>query len=183
MAWRGVRLSNYTFAAPTPYLIAPSIYAAASIHLMIVARHARSQCIVLHASISADLRFEEDDRREPKVPIRRDGKIKACGTTARDWSRFQCLHIGLSTADTVPWIRNDARQPRVTAASICAFSQCHQGSFASGRFIVNLGAWLAATKTRAFARASAARAAGIIGGGWRQRRSSARSRGRVRGPG
>ena len=50
------------------------------------------------------------------------------------------------------------------AASIGAFLQCHQGSFASGRFTVNLRAWLAQTMTRAFALASAARAVEIIGG-------------------
>ena len=183
MAWRDVRLSNCTFAAPTTYLIAPPIYAAASIHPTIVARRARSQCVVFHASISVDLRLEKDGRRETNVPIRKDGKIKACGTTARDRSRFHCLHIGLSTAATVPRIRNEARHPRVRAASIGAFSQCHQGSFASGRFTVNLRAWFAPMMTRAFALASAARAAGIIGGCWRQRRSSARSRGRVRWPG
>ena len=75
---------------------------AASIHPTIVARRARSQRIVLLAAISVDLRFEKDDRRETKVPIIRDGKIKAGGTTTRDWSRFECLHIGLSTAATVP---------------------------------------------------------------------------------
>ena len=174
MAWHDVRLSNCTFAAPTPYLIAPPIYAAASIHLTIVARRARSQCVVLHASISVDLRSERDGRRETNVPIGSDGKIKACGTTARDWSRFQCLHIGLSTADKVPQIRNEARQLCVRAASIGAFSQCHQGSFASGTFAVNLGAWLVPTMTRAFAPASAARATEITGVCWRQRRSSAR---------
>ena len=126
MAWRDVRLSNCTFAAPTPYLIAPPLYAAASIHLTIVARRARSQYVVSHALISVDLRLEKDGRRETKVLIRKDGKIKACGTTARDRSRFQCLHIGLSTATTVPRLRNEARQPRVRSASIGAFSQCHQ---------------------------------------------------------
>ena len=74
---------------------------AASIHPKIVARRARSQCVVLLASISGDLRLEKIDRKETKVPIRKDGKIKACGTNARDWSRFQCLHIGLSTEATV----------------------------------------------------------------------------------
>lgn len=147
---------------------------AASIHPTIVARRARSQRIVLLAAISVDLRFEKDDRRETKVPIRRDGKIKACGTTPRDWSRFQCLHIGLSTVEAVPRSRNDARQPRLKAAFIGAFSQCHQGSFASGSSAVNLGVWLALTMTRAFVHASAARVAGIMGGCWRQRRSSAR---------
>ena len=175
MAWRDVRLPNCTFAAPTPNLIVPSICVAASIHPTIVARRAGSQCVVLLASISGDLRLEKSDRKETKVPIRKDGKIKACGTTARDWSRFHCLHIGLSTAATVPRVRNEARQPCVRAASIGAFSQCHQGSFASGRFTVSLGVWLAPTMTRAFALASAARAAEIIGGCWRQRRSSARS--------
>ena len=174
MAWRDVRLSNCTSAAPTPRLIAPPICMAAAIHPTIVARRARSQCIVLLASISVDLRFEKDDRREPKVTIGSDGKIKACGTTARDWSRFQCLHIGLSTATTVPRLRNVARQPRVGAASIGAFSQCHQGSFASGSFTVTLGVWLAPTMTRAFDLASAARAAETIGACWRRRRSSAR---------
>ena len=183
MAWLGVRLSNCTSAAPTPRLIAPPICMAASIHPTIVARRARSQCVVFHASISVDLRLEKGGRRETNVPIRRDGKIKACGTTARDRSRFQCLHIGLSTAATVPRIRNEARPPRVRAASTGAFSQCHQGSFASSRFAVSLGAWLAPTMTRAFVHASAARAAEIIGGCWRRRRSSARSRGRVRWPG
>ena len=175
MAGREVGLSNCTFAAPTPYLIAPSVCVAASIHLTIVARRARSQCVVLHASISVDLRSERDGRRETNVPIGSDGKIKACGTTARDWPQFQCLHIGLSTATTVPRLRNEARQPRVGAASIGAFSQCHQGSFASGRFAVSLGAWLAPTMTRAFDLVSATRAVEIIGGCWRQRRSSARS--------
>ena len=74
---------------------------AASIHPKIVARRARSQCVVFHASISFDLRLEKDGWRETNVPIRKDGKIKACGTNARDWSRFQCLHIGLSTEATV----------------------------------------------------------------------------------
>ena len=129
-----------------------------------MAHRARSQRIVLLAAIPVDLRFEKDDRRETKVPIRRDGKIKVCGTTARDWSRFHCLHIGLSTAATVPGIRNEARQPCVRAASIGGFSQCHQGSFASSGFAVSLGAWLAPTMTRAFALASAARAVEIIGG-------------------
>ena len=173
-AWHDVRLSNCTFAAPTPHLIAPPIYAAASIHLTIVARRARSQCVVLHASISVDLRLEKDGRRETNVPIRKDGKIKACGTACSHRPQFQCLHIGLSTAATVPRLRNEARQPRVRSASIGAFSQCHQGSFASGRFTVNLRAWFAPTMTSAFALASAARAAGIIGVCWRQRRSSAR---------
>ena len=116
------------------------------------------------AAISVDLHLEKDDWRRGKVRIRREGKIKACGTTARDRPQFQCLHIELSTAATVPRIRNDARQPRVKAASIGAFPQCHQGSFASGRFTVNLRAWLAQTMTRAFALASAARAVEIIGG-------------------
>lgn len=147
---------------------------AASINPTIVARRARSQRIVLLAAISLGPRFKKDDRRETRAPIRRDGKIKACGTTARDWSRFQCLHIGLSTTDTVPRTRNEARQPRVRAASIGAFSQCHQGSFASGSFAVSLGAWLAPTMIHAFALALAARVAGNIGGYWRQRRSSAR---------
>ena len=109
MAWRDVQLSNYTFAAPTPHLIALPICVAASIHLTIVVRRARSQCVVLLALISADLRFEEDDRREPKVPIRRDGKIKAGGTACPDRPRFHCLHIGLSTALTVPPSRDEAR--------------------------------------------------------------------------
>jgi len=134
------------------------------------------------ALISVDLHLEKDDWRGAKVRIGREGKIKACGTTARDWSRFQCLHIGLSTAVTVPWIRNEAPQPRVRPASIGAFSQCHQGSFANGRFAASLGAWLALTMTCAFALASAARAAGTIDGCWQRRRSSARSRGRVRWP-
>ena len=174
MAWRDVRLSNCTSAAPTPPLIAPPICGAASIHLTIVARRARSQCIVLIASLSGGLRFEKDDRRETKVPMMRDGKIKACGTACSHRPRFQCLHIGLSTADTVPRIRNEARQLRVRAASIGAFPQCHQGSFASSGFAVSLGVWLAPTMTRASTLASAARAAEIIGGCWRQRRSSAR---------
>ena len=174
MALRDVPLPSCTFSTPSLPLIAPPICAAALIHPTIVARRARSQCIVLLASISVDLRFKEDDRGELKVPIRRDGKIKACGTTARDRSRFQCLHIGLSTATTVPRLRNVARQPRVGAASIGAFSQCHQGSFASGRFTVNLRAWLAPTMTRASALVSATRTVEIIGGCWRQRRSSAR---------
>ena len=72
MAWRDVRLSNCTFAAPTPYLIAPPIYAAALIHPTIVARRARSQRIVLVALISVDLRLEKDGRRETNVPIRKD---------------------------------------------------------------------------------------------------------------
>ena len=127
------------------------------------------------ATVSVDLRLEKDRWRGDKVRIRREGKIKACGTTARDWSRFHCLHIGLLTADTVPRIRNQARQHRVMAASIGAFPQCHQGSFASGGFAVSLGAWLAPTMIHAFALALAARAAEIIGGCWRQRRSSARS--------
>ena len=101
MAWLGVPLSNCTSAAPTPRLIAPPICMAASIHPTIVARRVRSQCVVFHASISVDLRSEKDGRTETNVPIRKDGKIKACGTTARDWSRFQCLHIGLSTEATV----------------------------------------------------------------------------------
>ena len=86
MAWRDVRLSNCTFAAPTPYLIAPPIYAAALIHPTIVARRARSQRIVLVALISFGMRLDKDDRRETNVPIRTDGKIKACGTAARDRS-------------------------------------------------------------------------------------------------
>ena len=173
-AWHDVRLSNCTFAVPTPHLIALPICVAPSIHLTIVARRARSQCVVLLALISVDRRSEKDDRRETKVPIREDGKIKACGTTARDWSRFHCLHIGLSTAATVPRIHNEARQPGVRASSIGGFSQCHQGSFASSRFSVNLRAWLAPTMIHAFAPASAAREVGITGGCWRQRRSSAR---------
>ncbi len=139
-----------------------------------MAPRARSQCVVLLALISVDRRSEKDDRRETKVPIGSEGKIKACGTTARDRPQFQCLHIGLSTTTTVPRIRIEARQPGVRAASIGGFSQCHQGSFASSRFAVSLGAWLAPTMTRAFVHASAARAAGTIGGCWRQRRSSAR---------
>jgi len=115
--------------------------------------------------------------------IRKDGKIKACGTTVRDWSRFQCLHIGLSTAVTVPWLRNEARQLRVRSASIDALSQCHQGSFVGGRIAVMFQSWLAPTMIHAFAHASAAAAAGIIGVCWRQRRSSARSHRRVRWPG
>ena len=174
MALRDIPLPSCTFSAPNLPLIAPPICAAALIHPTIVARRARSQCIVLLASISVDLRFEKDDRRETKVPIRKDGKIKACGTTARDRPQFQCLHIGLSTDATVPRLRNEARQPRVGAASIGAFLQCHQGSFASGSFAVSLGVWLAPTVTRASALASAARTAEIIGGCWRQRRSSAR---------
>ncbi|MDA8250233.1 MAG: hypothetical protein M0Z28_13815 [Rhodospirillales bacterium] len=183
MALRDVRLSNGAFAAQIPQQVAPSICVAVSIHPTIVARRARSQSVVLLASISVDLRFGKDDRREAKVPIRKDGKIKACGTTARDRSRFQCLHIGLSTAATVPRLRNEARQPRVRSASIGAFSQCHQGSLASGRFAVSFGAWLAPTMTRAFVHASAARAAGTIDRCWPRRRSSARSRGQVRWPG
>lgn len=183
MAWLGVRLSNCTFAVPIPHLIALPICAAASIHLTIVARRARSQCIALLASFSVDLRLEKDDRRETNVPIRRDGKIKACGTTARDQSRFQCLHIGLSIATTVPRLCNEAQQQHVESASAFAFPQCRHGSFASGSFAVSLGAWLAPTMTRAFVHASAVRAAGITGVCWRQRRSSARSRGRVRWPG
>ena len=142
---------------------------AASIHLTIMALRARSQCIVLLALISVDLRLEKDDQRKTNVLIRKDGKIKACGTTARDRLRFQCLHIGLSTAVTVPRIRNEARQPRVRTASIGAFSQCHQGSFASGWFTASLAAWLAPTMTHAFALASAARVARIIDGCWERR--------------
>jgi hypothetical protein len=143
---------------------------APSIHLTIVARRARSQCIALLVLFSVDLRLEKDDRRETNVPIRKDGKIKACGTTACDRSRFQCLHIGLSTAATVLRIRNEAPHLRVRVASIGTFSQCHQGSFASGSFAVNFRAWLDPTMTRAFVRASVARMVGIIGGCWRQRR-------------
>ena len=174
MALRGIPLPSCTFSAPNLPLIAPPICAAALIHPTIVARRARSQCIVLLASISVDLRLEKDGRTETNVSIRKDGKIKACGTTARDRPQSQCLHIGLSTAATVPRIRNETRQPRVRSASIGAFSQCHQGSFASGRFTVSLGAWLAPTMIHAFALALAARVAGNIGGYWRQRRSSAR---------
>ena len=115
------------------------------------------------AVISAGLHFEKDRQQAKKARIRRQRKIKAGGITAHDWSRFLCLHIGLSTAPTVPRLRNEARYPRVKAASICAFSQCHLGSFASSSFAVSLGAWLAPMMTRAFARASAARATGTIG--------------------
>lgn len=174
MALRDVPLPSCTFSAPNLPLIAPPICAAALIHPTIVARRARSQCIVLLASISVDLRLEKDCRTETNVSIRKDGKIKACGTTAGDRPQFQCLHIGLSTAAAVPRLRNEARQPRVRSAFIGVLSQCHQGSFASGRFTVNLRAWLAPTMNRAFALASAARAAEITGGCWRQRRSSAR---------
>ena len=183
MSWREVRLSNCTPAAPTSQLVALPICVATSIHLTIVALRARSQCIVLLALISVDLRLEKDDQRETNVLIRKDGKIKACGTTARYRPQFQCLHIGLSTAATVPRIRNEARQPRVRVASIGVFAQCHQGSFARFQFAVSLGVWLAPTMTRAFVHASAARAAGTIDGCWQRRRSSARSRGRVRWPG
>ena len=78
--------------------------------------------VALIAAISIDLHLEKDDWRRDKVRIRREGKIKACGTAARDRLRFQCLDIGLSTAATVPPIHNEARQPRVRAASIGAFS-------------------------------------------------------------
>ncbi len=141
---------------------------------MFVVRRGRSHLVAPIAAISVDLHLEKDDWRRGKVRIRREGKIKACGTTARDWPRFQCLHIGLSTAATVPRLRDEARQPRVMAASACAFSQCHQGSFASGSFAVSLRAWLAPTMIHAFALALAARVAGNIGEYWRQRRSSAR---------
>ena len=141
---------------------------------MFVVRRGRSHLVAPIAAISVDLHLEKDDWRRGKVRIRREGKIKACGTACSHRPRFQCLHIGLSTADTVPRIRNEARQLRVRAASIGAFPQCHQGSFASGGFAVSLGVWLAPTMTRASALASAARAAEIIGGCWRQRRSSAR---------
>ena len=94
MALRDVPLPSCTFSAPSLPLIAPPICAAALIHRTIVARRARSRCIVLLASISVDMRFEKDDQRESKVTIGSDGKIKACGTTARDRLQFQCLHIG-----------------------------------------------------------------------------------------
>jgi ABC-type spermidine/putrescine transport system permease subunit II len=47
MAWRGVRLSNFTFAAPTPHLIAPPICVAVSIHLTIAAHRGPSRGIAV----------------------------------------------------------------------------------------------------------------------------------------
>ena len=52
--------------------------------------------------------------------------------------------------------------------------RCHRGSFANLPFAGMIGGWLGLTMMRVFALASAARAAGIIGVCWRQRRSSAR---------
>ena len=135
------------------------------------------------AVISTDLHFEKDHQYVQKVRIGNEGKIKARGTTGRACSRFEGLHIGLSTAVTVPRVRNEARQPRVRTAFTCSFSQCHQSSRASGSFAVNLGAWRAPTMTRAFVHAEAARAAGTIGGCWPRRRSSGRSSRRLRWPG
>ena len=169
MVWSEVRLSNCTSAASILRPIAPSIDVAALVYLTFVLRRGRSHLVAPMAPISVDLRLEKDDWRRGKVRIRREGKIKACGTTARDRLRFQCLHIGLSTAVTVPRIRNEARQPCVRTASIGAFSQCHQGSFASGWFTASLAAWLAPTMTHAFALASAARVARIIDGCWERR--------------
>ena len=54
------------------------------------------------AVIPIDLHFEKDHQQTQKVRIRREGKIKEIGTVLRDQLRFQGLHIGLSTAVTVP---------------------------------------------------------------------------------
>ena len=140
MVWSEVRLSNCTSAASILRPIAPSIDVAALVYLTFVLRRGRSHLVAPMAPISVDLRLEKDDWRRGKVRVRREGKIKVCGPTARDWSRFHCLHIGLSTAAAVPPLRNKARQLRIRAASICPFSQCHQGSFARFRFAVSLGA-------------------------------------------
>ena len=143
--------------------------------MMFVVRRGRSHLVAPMAPISVDLRLEKDDWRRGKVQIRREGKIKACGTTARDRPRFQCLHIGLSTTTTVPRLRNEARQSCVRPASIGAFSQCHQGSFASGRFTVNLGAWFAPTMTRSSIHALVAGTARANTNSWLRRRSDLRS--------
>jgi len=153
------------------------------VYLPFVVRRGGSRPVVAIAVISIDLHAEKRHQQGQKVRIRREGKIKACGTTARDRSRIQCLHIGLSTVATVLQLHNEARQPRIRAASICAFSQYHQGPFTRFRFAVSLGAWRAPTMTRAFVHAEAARAAGTIGGCWPRRRSSRRSHGRVHWPG
>jgi hypothetical protein len=102
MALRDVRLPNCAFAAPVLLPIAPSTDVAALVYLTFVVRRGRSHLVAPIAAISVDLHLEKDDWRRGKIRIRKEGKIKACGTTARDWSRFQCLHIGLSTETTVP---------------------------------------------------------------------------------
>jgi hypothetical protein len=126
------------------------------------------------AVISIDLHFEKDRQQAKKARIRREGKIKACGTNVSDRSLFRCLHIGLSTTVTVLRFHDEARQQRVNLTSAFAFPQCHHGSFENSSFAVMFGAWLAPTMIHAFIHASAVRAAGNIGGCWRRRRSSAR---------
>ena len=72
MAWRGVRLSNYTLAAPILRPIAPSIDAAALVDLTLIVHLAGSHLFASTASISVDLRLENGAPRAAKNPIRKD---------------------------------------------------------------------------------------------------------------
>ena len=64
-----------------------------------------------------------DTKEEPQSPDY-EGKIKACGTVASRCDRLSCLHIGLSTAPTVPMADGLARQVRRSPALRAAFPQC-----------------------------------------------------------
>ena len=74
--------------------------------------------------IPIDLHFEKDQQQAQKVPIRREGKIKARGTVASRCDRLSCLHIGLSTPPTMPMADGLTRQVRRSPASRAAFPQC-----------------------------------------------------------
>ena len=65
------------------------------------------------AMISIDLHFEKDHQKAEKVRIKTEGKIKEIGTVASRCDRLPCLHIGLSTAPTVPTAGGLARQGAV----------------------------------------------------------------------
>lgn len=132
------------------------------------------------AVISSDLHFEEDGQRAQKSRIRRERKIKASGTIVHDWSRFQCLHIGLSTVVRVPMLFGQARQHHAEMASDLASSQCQRNSFAIPWFAGLLDGCRDLLMICDFVQALAVPAVGTIAAVWRLRRSSARSTARPR---